>query len=66
MKRSCWFFDKFSGHYIVTLECVQNNLEVPEEVASFVLPIGATINKGFARVFTRPWQLFIAQAFGMD
>ena len=28
----------------VTMECVNDNLKIPEEVSSFVLPIGATVN----------------------
>ena len=50
----------------VTLECVQNNLEVPEEVASFVLPIGATINMDGTSLYQAVAAVFIAQAFGMD
>lgn len=50
----------------VTMECVQNNLEVPEEVASFVLPIGATINMDGTSLYQAVAAVFIAQAFGMD
>ena len=28
----------------VTMDCVNNNLKVPNKVTSFVLPIGATVN----------------------
>lgn len=50
----------------VTMECVQNNLDVPEEVASFVLPIGATINMDGTSLYQAVAAIFIAQAFGMD
>ena len=50
----------------VTMECVQDNLDVPEEVASFVLPIGATINMDGTSLYQAVAAVFIAQAFGMD
>lgn len=50
----------------VTMDCVQNNLKVPEEVASFVLPIGATINMDGTSLYQAVAAVFIAQAFGMD
>ena len=50
----------------VTMDCVQNNLNVPEEVASFVLPIGATINMDGTSLYQAVAAVFIAQAFGMD
>jgi len=50
----------------VTLECVEKNLGVDEEVASFVLPIGATINMDGTSVYQGVAAVFIAQAFGLD
>src|SRR5690606_31700540 len=50
----------------VTLECVENNLNVPKEVASFVLPIGATINMDGTSLYQAVAAVFIAQAFGME
>ncbi|MEK9614146.1 MAG: dicarboxylate/amino acid:cation symporter [Flavobacteriaceae bacterium] len=50
----------------VTLECVEDNLGVDEEVASFVLPIGATINMDGTSVYQGVAAVFIAQAFGLD
>ena len=50
----------------VTLECVENNLEVDDEVASFVLPIGATVNMDGTSVYQAVAAVFIAQAFGID
>lgn len=50
----------------VTMECVEHNLGVDEEVASFVLPIGATINMDGTSVYQGVAAVFIAQAFGLD
>ena len=49
-----------------TMECVEENLGVDEEVASFVLPIGATINMDGTSVYQGVAAVFIAQAFGLD
>ncbi len=50
----------------VTMERVEKNLGVDEEVASFVLPIGATINMDGTSLYQAVAAVFIAQAFGMD
>ncbi len=50
----------------VTMDCVENNLKVPKEVASFVLPIGATINMDGTSLYQAVAAVFIAQAFGID
>jgi len=50
----------------VTMECVEDNLGADEEVASFVLPIGATINMDGTSVYQGVAAVFIAQAFGLD
>ena len=50
----------------VTMERVEENLGVDEEVASFVLPIGATINMDGTSVYQGVAAVFIAQAFGLD
>ncbi|MCM4161118.1 dicarboxylate/amino acid:cation symporter [Antarcticibacterium flavum] len=50
----------------VTMECVENNLRVPKEIAGFVLPIGATINMDGTSLYQAVAAVFIAQAFGMD
>lgn len=50
----------------VTLERVEKNLGVPKEVASFVLPIGATINMDGTSLYQAVAAVFIAQAFGID
>lgn len=50
----------------VTMEHVEEHLGVDEEVASFVLPIGATINMDGTSVYQAVAAVFIAQAFGLD
>lgn len=50
----------------VTMERVEKNLGVKEEVASFVLPIGATINMDGTSLYQAVAAVFIAQALGMD
>jgi Na+/H+-dicarboxylate symporter len=50
----------------VTMERVEENLGVDSEVASFVLPIGATINMDGTSLYQAVAAVFIAQAFGMD
>lgn len=50
----------------VTMERVQKNLGVDDEVASFVLPIGATINMDGTSLYQAIAAVFIAQALGMD
>jgi Na+/H+-dicarboxylate symporter len=50
----------------VTMERVEEHMGVDEEVASFVLPIGATINMDGTSLYQAVAAVFIAQAFGMD
>lgn len=50
----------------VTMERVEEHLGVDEEVTSFVLPIGATINMDGTSLYQAVAAVFIAQAFGMD
>ena len=50
----------------VTMERVTDHIGVEEEVASFVLPIGATINMDGTSLYQAVAAVFIAQAFGMD
>ena len=49
----------------VTLECAEENLGVRHEVASFVLPLGATINLDGTALYQAVATVFIAQALGM-
>lgn len=50
----------------VTMERVEEKLGVDSEVASFVLPLGATINMDGTSLYQGVAAVFIAQAFGMD
>src|SRR5690554_7437145 len=48
------------------MERTENYLGVDEEVTSFVLPIGATINMDGTSLYQAVAAVFIAQAFGLD
>ena len=50
----------------VTMERTEEHLGVSEEVTSFVLPIGATINMDGTSLYQAVAAVFIAQAFGLD
>ncbi|MBM3416762.1 MAG: dicarboxylate/amino acid:cation symporter [Bacteroidetes bacterium] len=50
----------------VTMECVEKRVGVDNEVSSFVLPIGATVNMDGTSLYQAVAAVFIAQAFGMD
>lgn len=50
----------------VTMERVHEHLGVDEEVASFVLPIGATVNMDGTSLYQAVAAVFIAQAFGVE
>lgn len=50
----------------VTMETVEKELGVHNDVTSFVLPIGATINMDGTSLYQAVAAVFIAQAFGMD
>ncbi|WKZ59936.1 MAG: dicarboxylate/amino acid:cation symporter [Cyclobacteriaceae bacterium] len=50
----------------VTIDCAEKNLGISEEVSSFVLPLGATINMDGTSIHQGVSAVFIAQAFGLD
>lgn len=50
----------------VTMDCVHNNLGVKEEVSSFVLPIGATVNMDGTSLYQAVAVVFLAQLHGVD
>ena len=50
----------------VTMERVQEHLGVEEEVSSFVLPIGTTINMDGTSLYQGIAAIFIAQTFGLQ
>ncbi len=49
----------------VTMDRVENNLGVGEEVSSFVLPLGATINMDGTALYQAVAAVFIAQTLGI-
>jgi len=50
----------------VTMERVEEHLGVEKEVASFVLPVGATINMDGTSLYQAVAAVFIAQTLGVD
>ena len=50
----------------VTIRCVEEGLGVDEEVSSFVLPLGATINMDGTGLYQGVAAVFIANALGLD
>lgn len=50
----------------VTMECAEQRLGVKEEVSSFVLPIGATINMDGTALYQGVAAVFIAQLYAID
>ncbi len=50
----------------VTMECVEENAGVSKKIASFVLPLGATVNMSGTALYECVAVIFIAQAYGLD
>jgi proton glutamate symport protein len=50
----------------VNMECCQKNLGVPKQIASFVLPLGATVNMDGTSMYQAVATVFIAQVYGID
>jgi len=50
----------------VTIRCVRENVKVSNEVSSFVLPMGATINMDGTALYECAGVLFISQVLGVD
>ena len=50
----------------VSMQCCQDNLGVPDEIASLVLPLGATINMNGTAIYQGICAVFVAQAYGID
>ena len=50
----------------LTMECAEQKLGVSNPVASFVLPLGSTVNMDGTALYQGVAALFIAQVFGMD
>lgn len=50
----------------VTIETAEENLRISKETASFVLPLGATINMDGTAIMQGVAAVFIAQVYGLD
>ena len=50
----------------VTIDTVEKKLKVPNSIAGFVLPLGATINMDGTALYQGVATLFIAQVFGLN
>jgi len=50
----------------VTFQCVQENLGIPNKIASFVLPLGATVNMNGTSLYQAVAAIFVAQFYGLD
>jgi len=50
----------------VTMDCVQKNAGVSNKVASFVLPLGATVNMDGTALYEAVAAMFIAQVYGIE
>ncbi|MCI6609288.1 MAG: dicarboxylate/amino acid:cation symporter [Ezakiella sp.] len=55
-----------AGTLPAALECAQNDLGVSKPIASFVLPLGSTINMDGTAIYQGVCALFIAQVYGLD
>ena len=49
----------------VNIKCAEENLGVPKDIASFVLPLGATINMDGTALYQGVASVFIAQVYGI-
>lgn len=49
-----------------TIHCTQENLGVPKNIASFILPLGCTVNMNGTAIFQALATVFIAQAYGIE
>jgi Na+/H+-dicarboxylate symporter len=50
----------------VTMECVEDRAKVSNKTASFVLPLGATVNMDGTALYECVAAIFICQAFGIE
>lgn len=50
----------------MTMQCCEENLGVKNEVASFVLPLGATVNMDGTSLYQAVAAVFLAQIYGME
>ncbi len=50
----------------ITTRCVEENLDVPPTVSSFVLPLGATVNMDGTALYEAVAALFVAALYGIE
>lgn len=50
----------------VTLDITENKLGVPNKIASFIVPLGATLNKSGTAAYQAVAAIFIAQVYGFE
>jgi Na+/H+-dicarboxylate symporter len=50
----------------VTMECAERGLGVSRQVATFVIPVGSTVNMDGTALYQGVAAVFIAQVFGLD
>lgn len=50
----------------VTMDCVEDNAGVSPKIASFVLPLGATVNMNGTALYECVSAIFLAQAYGLE
>ena len=50
----------------VSMECAEKNIKMSKEVASFILPLGSTVNMDGTALYQGVAAVFIAQVFGLD
>lgn len=50
----------------VTLRCVEQHLQVPKDIAGFVIPLGATINMDGTALYEAAAALFVANLAGIE
>ncbi|MFQ5742649.1 MAG: dicarboxylate/amino acid:cation symporter [Acidobacteriota bacterium] len=50
----------------VTMECAEKNLGVSEQISSFVLPLGSTVNMDGTALYQGVAAVFIAQVYGLQ
>ena len=50
----------------VTYRCATETLKIPRSIASFVIPIGATVNMNGTALYEAVAVVFIAQAYGIE
>ena len=50
----------------VTMDCVRDNLKIPNKISGFVLPIGATVNMDGTSLYQCVAVVFLAQMLGYE